>query len=117
MYHGKVSKTEKKRKYNVGRQPAETGVGEVKRKHVRVKGGGFKVKLDVAGSANVLIGGKNVVCGIVTVSDNPANKDFSRRNIITKGAVIVVKDGGKEFKARVTSRPGQDGFVNAVAVE
>ena len=34
----------------------------------------------------------------------------SRENVVTKSSVILVEGG----KARVTSRPGQDGVVNAV---
>jgi small subunit ribosomal protein S8e len=47
---------------------------------------------------------------IVTVKDNPANPFYARRNITTKGAVIETELGD----AVVTSRPGQEGIVNAV---
>ena len=47
--------------------------------------------------------------GIDDVIDNPANKDFARRKIITKGAIIQTSDG----QALVTSRPGQDGVIQA----
>jgi small subunit ribosomal protein S8e len=43
------------------------------------------------------------------VKNNPANPFFARRNITTKGAVIETDIGD----AIVTSRPGQDGIVNA----
>jgi small subunit ribosomal protein S8e len=36
-----------------------------------------------------------------------------RRNIVTKGAIIETDAG----QARVVSRPGQDGQVNAVLLE
>ncbi|MEK6848627.1 MAG: 30S ribosomal protein S8e, partial [Nanoarchaeota archaeon] len=42
----------------------------------------------------------------------PANRHFIRRNIMTKGSVIDTELG----KARITSRPGQDGVVNAVLI-
>ena len=45
--------------------------------------------------------------------DNPANVNYVRRNIVTKGAVIETSAG----RARVTSRPGQDGQINAVLVD
>ena len=48
---------------------------------------------------------------------NPADRHFTRRNIITKGAIIQVKVGGKEEAARVTSRPGQSGAVEAVLLD
>jgi small subunit ribosomal protein S8e len=47
---------------------------------------------------------------MTTVTENPANKNFVRRNILTKGAVVATDLG----KAKITSRPGQDGEVNAI---
>ena len=49
---------------------------------------------------------------IKTVLENPADSHFVRRNVITKGAVIDTEKG----KAKVTSRPSQDGTVNAVLI-
>ena len=54
---------------------------------------------------------------IVTVAENNANRLFVRRNVITKGAIIKVKIGGKEEMAKVTSRPGQQGQVQAILIE
>ena len=47
---------------------------------------------------------------ISNVVKNPANVDYQRRGIITKGAIIATPLG----EAHVTSRPGQDGVVNAI---
>ena len=46
------------------------------------------------------------------VVKNPVNVDYDRRGVITKGAVIETSLG----LARVTSRPGQDGIINAVLI-
>ncbi|HIH08800.1 MAG: 30S ribosomal protein S8e [Candidatus Diapherotrites archaeon] len=54
---------------------------------------------------------------ILSVHQNDANRLFTRRNIITKGALIRVKLDGSERIAKVSSRPGQDGAVNAILVE
>ena len=47
---------------------------------------------------------------IVSVEENNADRQFARRNVITKGAVLKVKDvvggGAKELDVRATSRPG-----------
>jgi small subunit ribosomal protein S8e len=43
---------------------------------------------------------------------NPANVDYDRRGVITRGTIIETSLG----VARVTSRPGQDGTVNAILV-
>jgi small subunit ribosomal protein S8e len=47
---------------------------------------------------------------ILRVIETPANREYARRNIIVKGALIETSLG----KAVVTSRPAQDGVVNAV---
>jgi len=117
MYHGRITKLRKKRKYNTGRKPAETTIGAVKKKAVRTKGGGDKMKLIKSDHAYVVLGGKSVLCKIIDLVKNPANKDFTRRRIITKGAVLKVSTPeGKEIDVRVTSRPGQVGAINAVSV-
>lgn len=116
MYHGKITKARKKRKYEMGREAVETTLGEENRKRVRTRGGRSKLKLVSAKFANlVLKNNKGVKCEIISLVENPSNKDFTRRSIITKGAILKVKTPeGKEVKARVTSRPGQDGVLNAV---
>ncbi|HIP17077.1 MAG TPA: 30S ribosomal protein S8e [Methanothermococcus okinawensis] len=114
---GKYKLVVKKHKREMGRNPAETHLteDEVKIKVVRTRGGNIKVKLMRTNYANV-IDPKNNVCKKVTilnVVENDANKHYIRRNIITKGAIIDTEIG----KAKVTSRPGQDGVVNAILIE
>jgi len=58
-------------------------------------------------------GGKAQKAKIINVLQTPDNRHFARENVITKGAIIETAIG----KARVTSRPGQSGSVNAVLVE
>ena len=50
---------------------------------------------------------------IKNIVENPANRNFIRRNIITKGCVVDTDLG----KARVTNRPGQMGIVQAVLIK
>jgi small subunit ribosomal protein S8e len=114
---GKYKLVVKKHKREMGREPAETHLTEedVKIKIVRVAGGNKKVKLLRTNYANVMDPETNV-CKKVAVSNvvgNDANKHYIRRNIITKGAIIETELG----KAKVTSRPGQDGVVNAVLIK
>jgi len=54
--------------------------------------------------------GKTTKSKIVRVKKSPANRDYERRGVITKGAVIETEAG----EAVVTSRPTDDGVVNAV---
>jgi small subunit ribosomal protein S8e len=44
------------------------------------------------------------------VEKNQANMDYQRRKVITRGTIIKTSKG----IAKVTSRPGQDGILNAV---
>ena len=78
-----------------------------------------KLKLKDAKFANVLDSKtqKTQKLEIAKVVENNANREFARRNIITKSAIIEVKKGLELVKARVTSRPGQNGIVNAVLIQ
>ena len=102
-----------KRKFELARFAANTILGEQKLKKVRTRGGNVKNRLLYVNYANVAVGDKVKKVKILNVIDNPANKFLARRNIMTKSAIIVTDIG----KARVTSRPGQDGIVNAVLIE
>jgi small subunit ribosomal protein S8e len=77
-------------------------------------GGGEKTSLKFANEANVHDNttGKTQKAKIARVLENPANRDYERRGVITRGALIDTELGN----ARVTSRPAQDGVINAVLV-
>ncbi len=124
IWHGKRGRTEtgkemkiarKKRKYELGRYPAHTKIGNEKRKIERTKGGGRKVKALAVEFANVFDKKTNTAkkVKILGVEENPANPHFVRHGIITKGCIIKTEIG----LARVTSRPSQHGVVNAVLIE
>lgn len=118
FYHNVRSRARKKRKYGMGGRPADATIGETALEGVRVKGGGGKRKLFRAKVVNALVDGKYVKCEILTVKENPSNKDYVRRNIITRGALLSVKaPDGRDLTVRVTSSPGQDGVLNAVVVQ
>lgn len=103
-----------KRKFEEGRFPAETVLGEPKRKTDRGRGGNVKIKVLSGKYACVTEpkSGKTEKVEIIRVAENPSNIDYDRRGVITKGAVIETSRG----LARVTSRPGQDGIINAVLI-
>ncbi|RJS90409.1 30S ribosomal protein S8e [Candidatus Bathyarchaeota archaeon] len=110
---GRTKPYRKKRKFERGRYPVETVLGEgEERKVVRVRGGGRKVKLMAAKYANISDPrtGKTVKVEILDVIRNPANMDYNRRRILTRGAIIRTELG----TAKVVSRPGQNGVINAV---
>jgi small subunit ribosomal protein S8e len=114
---GRLKHFRKKKRYQLGREPTETTVGEPRFRTVDSRGDTEKVRALSTNVAQVADGGETREAPIENVVDNPANINYIRRNIITKGAEIVVSLDGQERRARVTSRPGQDGQVNAVLVE
>lgn len=117
MYHKPKTRAHKKKKRFLGRAATETQIGEENLKKQRVRGANIKNRRITAEKANVFLDGSYVLCNISNVGENPASRDLTRRNIITKGAVLEVEDPkGKNIKARVTSRPGQDGCINAIKV-
>ncbi|MGC9516331.1 MAG: 30S ribosomal protein S8e [Methanomicrobiales archaeon] len=103
-----------KRKSELGREAAETKIGERRSKKIRTKGGNSKVRLSNDDKINVVNpeNNKMEIAEILTVIENPANTQFVRRNIINKGAVVETSIG----KVKVTSRPGQDGLINGVLI-
>ena len=110
---GRYKKSSDRKKHQVGREPTETQVGNRKLKTIDARGNVNKVRALATHVASVADGGRTVEAEIEDVVENPANPNYVRRNIVTNGAVIETSEG----RARVTSRPGQDGQVNAVLVE
>ena len=104
----------KKRQNELGRDPSFTKIGEKKAQVLRTIGGNLKTRLLHVNVANLYNPKtkKYQKAKIINEIDNPANRNFIRRNILTKGAVVETDAG----KARITSRPGQDGVINAVLV-
>jgi len=83
----------------------------------RVIGGNIRQKAKKVLFANVIDGKKAIKAKILGVIENSANRLYTRRNIITKGAFIKIQLNETEKTAKVTSRPGQDGMVNAIIAE
>jgi len=110
---GRKRANRKKRRYEKGFFPAETTLGKPKSKIIRKHGGNEKIRLLAVNQANISdASGKTAKVEILRVIKNPANVDYDRRGVITKGTMIATPLG----TARVTSRPGQDGIVNAILV-
>jgi small subunit ribosomal protein S8e len=111
---GRYRKHQGKRKTEIGREQQITVIGPETKKRVRTRGGNLKFRILTTKTVNVYDpkAKKTMKIGIKTVLENPANPNYVRRNMITKGAIIDTDKG----KARVTSRPGQDGQINAVLI-
>ncbi len=111
---GKKRVYRSKKLYEAGGYPAETTLGEPRRKLKKGIGGNTKIKAlsDKFASVTDPKSGKTEKTEITRVVKNAANVDYNRRGVITKGAEIETSMG----LAKVTSRPGNDGIINAVLI-
>ncbi|WP_128904560.1 30S ribosomal protein S8e [Halorubrum amylolyticum] len=110
---GRLKHASNKKRHQLGREPAETTVGETRVQYIDSRGTEKKVRALSMNVAQVADGDEVSEADIENVVDNPSNVNYARRNIVTKGAVIETSAG----RARVTSRPGQTGQVNAVLID
>jgi small subunit ribosomal protein S8e len=111
---GRLRHARKKRKFEIGAEAQTTTIGAQRKKHARTRAGNQKVRVLSADIVNVVDPKNKQVkkTKIVSVLENPSNPHYVQRNIITKGAIIQTELG----RAKVTSRPGQDGVINAILI-
>lgn len=101
-----------RRKFEIDRYPNEAVAGSTQIVTRRTRGNNIKTAFKAAEFANVIDQQtvKVTRSKILRVTKNPANRDYERRGVISKGALIETEAG----LARVLSRPGQNGVVNAI---
>jgi small subunit ribosomal protein S8e len=111
---GRYRPLRKKRRREISREQQFAFLGTPRIKLYRTKGGNRKVRVLKAEYANVLDPRTSTTkkVKIVTVKENTSNPHYVTRNIMTRGAVVQTEIG----LAKITSRPGQDGVINAVLV-
>ncbi len=111
---GKLRHARKKRKFEISAEAQTTTIGEERKKFARTRARNQKVRVLSAERVNVVDPKKKTMkkVNILSVLENPCNPHYVQRNIITKGAIIQTELG----RARVTSRPGQDGIINAILI-
>jgi len=112
---GLRKKQRKKKKRDFGSDFFPIKIGERRKKVVRGLSKFNKQRLLQIDKANVFDSstGKAQVTKILHVKENPANPHFVRMGVVTKGAIIETEIG----LAKVVSRPGQHGVVNAIKIE
>jgi len=112
---GKKRASRTKRRHEAGRHPVETMLGEMKTKTEKGRSGIIKIKQVSTDVVNVSDPGTGATerLKILDVVRNPANVDYNRRGVITKGTIIRTEKG----LARIVSRPGQSEVLNAVTHE
>ena len=84
---------------------------------IRVKnsrGGNVKISLVSDNFVNVIDKSNNSIKkgAINRVLKNPSNRDYERRGVITRGAILDTELG----KVRVLSRPGQSGIIDGILI-
>jgi small subunit ribosomal protein S8e len=111
---GRYRPLRKKRRREISREQQFAFLGKPRIKLYRTKGGNRKVRILKAEYANVLDPRTSTTkkVKIATVKENTSNPHYVTRNIMTRGAVVQTEIG----LAKITSRPGQDGVINAVLV-
>jgi len=114
---GRLHTSREKRRFELGSAPTETTLSTKadNKKATRVYGGAHKLRLDEAAYVNVTNPKTNTTkkVKLLKVKDNPSNVDYARRGVITKGALLETELGD----AKVTSRPGQHGVLNAILLK
>ncbi len=112
---GKYKFSLPKRKAKLGNDPTLTKIGKEKKKKIKVLGGNKKTRILETDTINLFNPKtkKYTKTKIQQVLENPANRHFVRRNILTKGTIVKTEKG----KAKITNRPGQEGIINAVLVK
>jgi len=110
---GKTRSYRKSRKYDLGSKFSEPEVGENKVIVKETRGGNKKSVAKRSETVNLSVDGEVTKAEIESVESNDANPNYVRRSMLTKGTVIQTSEG----EARITSRPGQDGVVNAVMTD
>ncbi len=109
---GRLKPARMRRKSEIDRYPNEPILGKDSIVPRRVRGGNLKLALKHSEFLNVndRENKKTIKTKIIKVVKNPANKDYERRGVLSKGAFVETELG----VARIISRPGQNGSINAI---
>ena len=111
---GKYIKNRKKKLHEIIGQKRIIKIGEEKRKTKRIRGGNKKIFLLKAKFVNIQSKDKkSKKTEIKNVLETPSNRFLARQNILTKGTIVETELG----KAKITSRPSQEGVVNGILIE
>jgi small subunit ribosomal protein S8e len=113
---GKYRPYRDKRKAALARQNVLTKIAGVeKRRLIRAAGNVRKLRCMTATHGNLYDPKtkKHKKVELIDVIENPASRHYARMDVLTKGAIVETDIG----KARVTNRPGQEGYINLVLIE
>ena len=104
-----------KRRTEISSEKQYTRIGDTSRKVYRKRSGSQSVRVLFDTVINVADKktGKVIQAILQSVSENAADHNFVRQNIMTKGAVVETDKG----PVRITSRPGSHGVINGVLLK
>ncbi|MBU3896914.1 MAG: 30S ribosomal protein S8e [Nanoarchaeota archaeon] len=105
----------KKKKRDFGNDFIPVKIAKVRKKAIRTMGGSKKMRLMDSDQINVTDTntGKTKIVKAITVKENPANPNYVRMNIMTKGTVVDTELG----LVKITSKPGQHGMLNGILIK
>jgi len=111
---GLYKRHRKKKKRDFGKDFSPIRIGKLKKKVVKGLARKRKQRILRVEEANIFSASKKAQkVKILDVKENPSNPHFVRMGVITKGAIIETELG----LAKVISRPGQNGVVNAILIK
>ena len=104
-----------KRLHALGRSPSYTKIGKKRVSDLIARGGATKKALLSVDVINVYdpTEKKYKQLKIKSVVESPANRNFFKRNIITKGSIVETEEG----RVKVTSRPGQEACISGILLK
>ncbi|MEC8927078.1 MAG: 30S ribosomal protein S8e [Candidatus Thermoplasmatota archaeon] len=104
-----------KRRTEISSEKQYTRIGDTSRKVYRKRSGSQSVRVLYDAVINVADKktGKVIQATLQSVSENAADPNFVRQNIMTKGAVVETDKG----PVRITSRPGSHGVINGILLK
>merc|ERR1712199_74277 len=95
---GKLTKWRMKRKFELGRQPAETKIGHKRVRTVRVRGGNLKYRALRLDAGNFSWASESITrkCRLLNVVYNSTNNELVRTNTLVKSGIVQI--GAHPFK-------------------
>jgi small subunit ribosomal protein S8e len=104
-----------KRRTEIATEKQHSLIGKPNRKVYRKRSGLQTVRIlaDEVINVNDPSTGETKRAMLESVLENPADANYVRRNIMTKGAVVQTDLGS----VRITSRPGRAGVLNGVLLD
>ena len=104
-----------KRRTEIATEKQHSLIGKPNRKVYRKRSGLQTVRIlaDEVINVNDPSTGETKRATLESVLENPADANYVRRNIMTKGAVVQTDLGS----VRITSRPGSAGVLNGVLLD